>query len=41
MTRPLSVLHVTQPVEAGVAAYVRAAAGDQLARGWRVTVAAP
>lgn len=38
---PLSVLHVTQPVEAGVAAYVAAAATDQIRRGWRVTVAAP
>ncbi|MEV0586809.1 glycosyltransferase [Nonomuraea sp. NPDC050310] len=38
---PLSVLHVSQPVEAGVAVYVGAAAADQSRRGWRVTVAAP
>ncbi|MBB5082088.1 glycosyltransferase [Nonomuraea endophytica] len=37
----ISVLHVSQPVEAGVAAYVSAAAADQARRGWRVTVAAP
>ncbi|WP_157251481.1 glycosyltransferase [Nonomuraea typhae] len=38
---PLSVLHVSMPVEAGVAAYVSAAVADQVRRGWRVTVAAP
>ncbi|MFI6299102.1 glycosyltransferase [Nonomuraea sp. NPDC050790] len=37
----ISVLHVSQPVEAGVAAYVSAAAADQARRGWRVTVACP
>jgi glycosyltransferase involved in cell wall biosynthesis len=38
---PLSVLHVAQPTDAGVAGYVAAAAADQQARGWRVTVASP
>jgi glycosyltransferase involved in cell wall biosynthesis len=38
---PLSVLHAAQPTEAGVAAYVAGVAADQLARGWRVTVACP
>lgn len=37
----LSVLHVAQPTEAGVAAYVAAASADQCARGWKVTVACP
>jgi glycosyltransferase involved in cell wall biosynthesis len=37
----LSVLHVAQPTEAGVAQYVTAACADQLARGWEVTVACP
>lgn len=36
-----AVLHVAQPVDAGVARYVVAAATDQLARGWTVTVACP
>jgi glycosyltransferase involved in cell wall biosynthesis len=39
--RPLSVLHAAQPTDAGVARYVAAVAADQLARGWRVTVACP
>jgi glycosyltransferase involved in cell wall biosynthesis len=34
-----TVLHVTQPTEAGVAAYVAALCTDQQARGWDVTVA--
>jgi glycosyltransferase involved in cell wall biosynthesis len=38
---PLSVLHAAQPTEAGVASYVAGVAADQLARGWRVTVACP
>jgi glycosyltransferase involved in cell wall biosynthesis len=38
---PLSVLHVAQPTDAGVARYVAAVAADQLARGWRVAVACP
>jgi glycosyltransferase involved in cell wall biosynthesis len=38
---PLSVLHVSQPTEAGVARYVATVAADQLARGWRVMVACP
>jgi glycosyltransferase involved in cell wall biosynthesis len=37
----LSVLHACQPTDAGVARYVAAVATDQLARGWRVTVACP
>ena len=37
----MRVLHVAQPVDAGVPAYVRALAGDQATRGWNVTVAAP
>jgi len=36
-----SVLHVTQPTEAGVAAYVSAVCADQSARGWEVSVACP
>jgi glycosyltransferase involved in cell wall biosynthesis len=35
------VLHVTQPVDAGVARYVLAAGLDQAARGWDVAVACP
>ncbi|HJT04967.1 MAG TPA: glycosyltransferase, partial [Pseudonocardiaceae bacterium] len=37
----LNVLHAVQPTEAGVAGYVAGVAADQLARGWRVTVACP
>jgi len=37
----LSVLHVAQPCDGGVARYVVDAAADQLARGWTVTVACP
>jgi glycosyltransferase involved in cell wall biosynthesis len=37
----MKVLHVSQPVDGGVAAYVLAASVDQLARGWDVTVACP
>lgn len=37
----VSVLHVSQPTEAGVAAYVTAVCADQAARGWDVTVACP
>ncbi|MFC4010141.1 glycosyltransferase [Nonomuraea purpurea] len=36
-----SVLHVTQPVDGGVGAYVATAAADQARRGWRVAVACP
>ncbi|MEU6999716.1 glycosyltransferase [Nonomuraea sp. NPDC046570] len=36
-----SVLHVTQPVDGGVAVYVAAVAGDQARRGWNVAVACP
>lgn len=39
--RPLSVLHATQPTDAGVGGYVAAVAADQLSRGWRVIVACP
>lgn len=35
------VLHVTQPVDGGVAGYVAAAGLDQLNRGWDVAVACP
>src|SRR5690349_5741598 len=37
----VTVLHVAQPGEGGVAGYVLAACLDQLARGWNVTVACP
>ncbi|MCF6467023.1 glycosyltransferase family 4 protein [Nonomuraea sp. MG754425] len=36
-----SVLHVTQPVDGGVGAYVAGAVADQARRGWRVAVACP
>jgi len=36
-----TVLHVSQPTEAGVARYVEELVGDQIARGWRVVVACP
>jgi glycosyltransferase involved in cell wall biosynthesis len=36
-----TVLHVTQPTDAGVAAYVAALCTDQHARGWDVIVACP
>ena len=36
-----TVLHVSQPTEAGVARYVEGLVGDQIARGWRVVVACP
>ncbi|MFG1603994.1 glycosyltransferase [Actinoplanes sp. NPDC049265] len=37
----VTVLHVAQPREGGVAGYVLAACLDQLARGWNVAVACP
>jgi len=37
----VKILHVAQPVDGGVAAYVLAACADQVARGWRVAVACP
>jgi glycosyltransferase involved in cell wall biosynthesis len=37
----ISVLHVAQPCEGGVAGYLVAACLDQAARGWRVAVACP
>ncbi|GAA3208968.1 glycosyltransferase [Dactylosporangium siamense] len=37
----MRVLHVAQPRDGGVAAYVTAAVADQLARGWDVAVACP
>ena len=37
----VAVLHVAQPRDGGVARYVVAAARDQAARGWTVTVACP
>ncbi|MFG2075319.1 glycosyltransferase [Nonomuraea maritima] len=36
-----SVLHVTQPVDGGVGAYVATVVADQVRRGWRVAVACP
>ncbi|MEA2447933.1 MAG: hypothetical protein QOK47_1570, partial [Actinomycetota bacterium] len=41
MDRPLSVLHVTQPVDGGVATYVSRLATAQVERGLQVTVACP
>jgi glycosyltransferase involved in cell wall biosynthesis len=38
---PPAVLHVAQPTDAGVGAYVAAVAADQVDRGWTVTVACP
>jgi glycosyltransferase involved in cell wall biosynthesis len=37
----LTVLHVAQPTDGGVAGYLVAACRDQLARGWDVAVACP
>ncbi|HVF32733.1 MAG TPA: glycosyltransferase [Acidimicrobiales bacterium] len=37
----LSILHVAQPVDHGVARCVAALAADQVERGWQVTVACP
>ncbi|WP_081639806.1 glycosyltransferase [Actinomadura flavalba] len=37
----MRVLHVAQPVDGGVARYVRAVVRDQRARGWEVAVACP
>ena len=37
----LSVLHIAQPTDGGVARYVVDAAADQVARGWTVTVVCP
>jgi glycosyltransferase involved in cell wall biosynthesis len=37
----MRVLHVAQPTDGGVAAYVVAACRDQVARGWDVAVACP
>ncbi|TMM36433.1 MAG: glycosyltransferase family 4 protein [Actinobacteria bacterium] len=37
----VSVLHVAQPTDGGVAGYVVAACRDQMLRGWNVTVACP
>ncbi|MQY03682.1 glycosyltransferase [Actinomadura macrotermitis] len=39
--RPLRILHVSQPVEGGVAVYLAQAALDQQRRGWEVAVACP
>jgi glycosyltransferase involved in cell wall biosynthesis len=38
---PLSILHVSQPTDGGVAGYVVDVVADQVARGWRVVVASP
>ena len=37
----LSILHVSQPVDGGVARCIADLVADQVARGWRVTVACP
>lgn len=37
----LSILHVSQPTDGGVARYVADVVADQVGRGWRVTVATP
>jgi len=39
--RTVSILHVSQPVDGGVARCVADLAGDQVRRGWDVTVASP
>lgn len=41
MRTPLTVLHVSQPVDAGVPAVLLSQAEDQVARGWSVHVACP
>ncbi len=38
---PLSILHVSQPTDGGVAGYVADVVADQAGRGWRVVVASP
>src|SRR5262245_65211945 len=38
---PFHVLHVTQPTDGGVAAYVDGLIRDQATRGWRVSLACP
>jgi glycosyltransferase involved in cell wall biosynthesis len=38
---PLSILHVSQPTDGGVANYVADVVADQTARGWHVVVASP
>jgi glycosyltransferase involved in cell wall biosynthesis len=38
---PISVLHVSQPVDGGVARSVSDLVADQVGRGWQVTVASP
>jgi glycosyltransferase involved in cell wall biosynthesis len=38
---PLSILHVSQPTDGGVAGYVADVVADQVGRGWRVAVASP
>lgn len=38
---PLTILHVSQPTDGGVAGYVSDVTADQTARGWRVVVASP
>jgi glycosyltransferase involved in cell wall biosynthesis len=41
VSRPLSILHVSQPTEGGVGRYVADLAVEQVGRGWRVVVASP
>jgi glycosyltransferase involved in cell wall biosynthesis len=38
---PLSILHVSQPTDGGVAGYVADVVADQVGRGWRVSVVSP
>jgi glycosyltransferase involved in cell wall biosynthesis len=38
---PLTILHVSQPTDGGVAGYVADVVADQVERGWRVVVASP
>ena len=41
MSAPLSILHVAQPLTAGVPRVVDDLVADQIARGWRVSIACP
>jgi glycosyltransferase involved in cell wall biosynthesis len=41
LSRPLSVLHVAQPVDYGIAILTASLVADQVRRGWSVTVACP
>ena len=41
MRGPVTILHVSQPTDGGVAKYIEDAVADQTRRGWRVLVASP